>query len=123
MMARLRHRHRQPHALPRRLGGLRHAHRSRLVPRPGPPDLRLLQQRHALRRPLPPQVAASSDPLPGLAVEGFGLPDNLMIPGAVLAGGGLPITLPTDGTPRDFNALDVFEHCVAAAAARLGIRL
>ncbi len=27
---------------------------------------------------------------PGMAVEGFGLPDNLMIPGAVLEGGAIP---------------------------------
>jgi nucleoside 2-deoxyribosyltransferase len=67
-------------------------------------------------------VEAVADPLPGLAVEGFGLPDNLMIPGAVLAGGGHPITLPPDGRDRPFDALDVFERCVAAAARKLGLR-
>ncbi len=66
-------------------------------------------------------LATNADPLPELAVEGFGLPDNLMIPGAVLAGGGLPITVPADDTPRAFDALDVFERCVAAAARRLGL--
>ncbi len=64
-------------------------------------------------------VAAQPDPMPGLAVEGFGLPDNLMIPGAVLAGGGLPVVLPEDGRDRPFDDLEVFERCVALAAARL----
>jgi nucleoside 2-deoxyribosyltransferase len=64
-------------------------------------------------------IAACPDPLPGLAVDGFGLPDNLMIPGAVEYGGGLPITLPPDGADRAFDALDVFEACVAAAARQL----
>jgi len=66
-------------------------------------------------------IAAVPDPLPGLMVEGFGLPDNLMIPGAVEAGGGLPIILPADGEDRAFAALDVFEACVAAAARKLGL--
>jgi nucleoside 2-deoxyribosyltransferase len=67
------------------------------------------------------QVAAVPDPIPGLAVEGFSLPDNLMIPGAVEYGGGLPITLPPDGQDRAFDALDIFELCVAAAAGKLGL--
>jgi nucleoside 2-deoxyribosyltransferase len=67
-------------------------------------------------------IAALPDPLPGLTVEGFGLPDNLMIPGAVELGGGLPITLPADGQDRVFDALDIFETCVAAAARKLGLR-
>ncbi len=67
------------------------------------------------------QVAAAGDALPGLAIEGFGLPDNLMVPGAVEYGGGLPLTLPPDGVDRVFDALDVFERCVAAVAAHLGI--
>jgi len=58
-------------------------------------------------------VAAVPDPIPGLLVEGFGLPDNLMIPGAVEYGGGFPITLPADGVDRAFDALDVFAPCVA----------
>jgi nucleoside 2-deoxyribosyltransferase len=62
------------------------------------------------------QVAAAGDALPGLALEGFALPDNLMIPGAVESGGGLGIFLPPDGIDRAFDALDVFEACVAAAA-------
>ncbi len=64
-------------------------------------------------------AAAWPDPVPGLGVEGFGLPDNLMIPGAVLQGGGDPITLPADGQDRAFDALDVFEACIAVAAQRL----
>ena len=67
------------------------------------------------------QVAAMPDPMPGLAVEGFGLADNLMIPGAVQAAGGLPMVLPPDGQSRAFDALDIFELCVARAAAKLGL--
>lgn len=66
------------------------------------------------------QAAALPDPLPGIAVEGFGLPDNLMIPGAVLSGGET-LLVPPDGRDRAFDALDVFELCVARAASRLGI--
>ena len=65
------------------------------------------------------QVAAVPDPMPGLSVEGFGLPDNLMIPGAVLAGGGEAMVLPPDGRDRPFDSLEVFEACVALAARRL----
>jgi nucleoside 2-deoxyribosyltransferase len=64
------------------------------------------------------QVAAVPDPIPGLAVEGFSLPDNLMIPGAVEYGGGMPIELPADGVSLRFDALEVFEACVAKVAAR-----
>ena len=64
------------------------------------------------------QAAAVADPVTGLLVEGFGLADNLMIPGAVLAGGGHGIVLPRDGRDRAFDALDVFERCVALAVTR-----
>jgi hypothetical protein len=60
-----------------------------------------------------------ADPIAGLAVEGFGLPDNLMIEGAVTYGGGLALTLPPDGISRAFNALDIFEICTKAAAKHL----
>ena len=66
-------------------------------------------------------LASMPDPLPGVTVEGFGLPDNLMIPGAVQAEGRPAMVLPTDGQDRPFDALDVFERCVAQAAARLGL--
>jgi nucleoside 2-deoxyribosyltransferase len=66
-------------------------------------------------------LAALPDPLPGITVEHFGLPDNLMIPGAVLAGGGHPMVLPENGIDRPFDALDVFERCVATAAAHMGL--
>ena len=68
------------------------------------------------------QVAAAPDPLPGLSVEGFGLADNLMVPGAVLWGGGCPMLMPDDGRDHAFDDLEVFERCVAVAAARLGLR-
>lgn len=61
--------------------------------------------------------AAWPDPVPGLAVGGFGLPDNLMIAGAVERGGGLAVVLPERDLP--FDSLEVFERCVAAASARL----
>jgi len=48
-------------------------------------------------------------------IEGFHLPDNLMIVGAVKHSG-YPIFLPTDGKTRGLDALDVFEICVEAAA-------
>ncbi|MCB4820922.1 nucleoside 2-deoxyribosyltransferase [Roseicella aerolata] len=67
------------------------------------------------------QVAAQPDPMPGLTVGGFGLPDNLMIPGAVLAGGGEPMVVPEDGRDRPFDSLEFFEACVARAARRLGL--
>jgi nucleoside 2-deoxyribosyltransferase len=67
------------------------------------------------------QLAAIADPIPNLAVEGFGLPDNLMIAGAVTYGGGLAMTLPTNGINRPFDALDIFETCTAAAAAKLKV--
>jgi nucleoside 2-deoxyribosyltransferase len=66
-------------------------------------------------------LAATPDPMANLTVEHFGLPDNLMIPGAVLAGGGHPMVLPEDGMDRPFDGLDVFECCVQIAAARLGV--
>jgi nucleoside 2-deoxyribosyltransferase len=56
-----------------------------------------------------------------LAIEGFHLPDNLMIVGAVDSGG-YPIFVPTDGKPRGLDALDVFETCVEAAAQYLAGR-
>lgn len=57
------------------------------------------------------QVAAVPDPLPGLTVGGFGLPDNLMIAGAVSA-----FVTPPDGRDRAFDSLEIFEACVARAA-------
>ena len=50
-----------------------------------------------------------------LGIEGFHLPDNLMIVGAVQSGG-YPIFIPADDKMRGLDALDVFEACVEAAA-------
>jgi nucleoside 2-deoxyribosyltransferase len=61
-------------------------------------------------------VEVLPDGLQGIVVEDFGLPDNLMIPGAVLDGGGHPMVLPGDGEDRALDALDVFERCVACAS-------
>jgi nucleoside 2-deoxyribosyltransferase len=66
-------------------------------------------------------MAAVPDPMPGLTVKGFGLADNLMIPGALEATGGLEMVLPEDGRDRAFDSLEVFERCVALAARRLGL--
>lgn len=68
------------------------------------------------------QVEAVPDLMSGLSVEGFGLPDNLMIPGAVLEGGGHPMVIPPDGRDLPFDALDVFERCVEIAARTFGLR-
>jgi nucleoside 2-deoxyribosyltransferase len=65
-------------------------------------------------------VTALPDTRPGVVVESFGLPDNLMIPGAVLHGGGHPMVLPDDGRDHAFDGLDVFEACVAIAARVVG---
>ena len=65
------------------------------------------------------QTAAVPDPMPGLSVEGFGLPDNLMIAGAV-AQGGQPVVLPADGRDQPFDSLAVFEACAALVARQLG---
>ena len=64
-------------------------------------------------------LAVQPDPVPGLAVEGFGLPDNLMIQGAAVQGGGHPILVPGDGRDRPFDSLELFEACVALAARQL----
>ncbi len=56
-----------------------------------------------------------------LAIEGFYLPDNLMIVGAV-EGSGHPIVLPKDKAERGLEALDVFEACVVAASALMSYR-
>ena len=57
----------------------------------------------------------------GLGIEGFHLPDNLMIVGAVEASGH-PMVLPQDNVTRARDALDVFEACVAVAAERMRAR-
>lgn len=67
------------------------------------------------------QVAAVPDPMPGLTVGGFGLPDNLMIPGAVLWAGGVGMVVPEDGVERGFESLEMFERCVKEVVGRLGL--
>jgi nucleoside 2-deoxyribosyltransferase len=64
-------------------------------------------------------LARVPDPMPGLSVEGFGLPDNLMIPGAVETGGH-PVVLPEGGADLPFDSLEVFARCVGIAARALG---
>lgn len=64
--------------------------------------------------------AVLPDPIPGVSVEGFGLPDNLMIPGAVLQAGGYPMVVPRDGRDRAFDSLELFEACAALAARHMG---
>jgi nucleoside 2-deoxyribosyltransferase len=67
-----------------------------------------------MRRQLGPEHA-------DISVEGFHLPDNLMIVGAVQSGG-YPVFVPTDGKARGLDALDVFATCVEAAARYLARR-
>jgi nucleoside 2-deoxyribosyltransferase len=54
-------------------------------------------------------------------IEGFHLPDNLMIVGAVHSGG-YPIFIPRDGEVRGIDALDVFETCAEAVGRSSGKR-
>lgn len=54
------------------------------------------------------QQAAMADPLPGLAVEEFGLADNLMIAGGLDG----RLVLPPDGISRAFDSLEIFELCL-----------
>jgi nucleoside 2-deoxyribosyltransferase len=66
-------------------------------------------------------VEAVPDAVPGMAVEGFELPDNLMIAGALLSRGGYPMVLPlAHQDQQPFDGLDVFARCVELAAARMG---
>lgn len=51
----------------------------------------------------------------GMAVEAFGLTDNLMLDGGIRAAGGVFLTAP----PAPWGDLALFERCAAAAAARL----
>ncbi len=60
------------------------------------------------------QVAAVPDPMAGLTVGGFGLPDNLMIAGALRR-----FVTPADGRDQPFDALHTFDACVRAVAAGL----
>jgi nucleoside 2-deoxyribosyltransferase len=62
------------------------------------------------------QTDALPDPMAGLSVGGFGLPDNLMIAGAVEQGGGHAMVVPQDGVDRAFDSLEMFEACVRLAA-------
>jgi nucleoside 2-deoxyribosyltransferase len=54
------------------------------------------------------QMVLAPDPLPGIAVEDFGLADNLMIEGALPGG----LLLPPDGVSRPFESLEIFELCL-----------
>ncbi|MBW6398728.1 nucleoside 2-deoxyribosyltransferase [Roseomonas sp. HJA6] len=67
------------------------------------------------------QIEAVPDPVAGLTVGGFGLPDNLMIAGAVEQTGGHPILLPDQGS-LPFDSLELFERCVVIAAAAMARR-
>jgi nucleoside 2-deoxyribosyltransferase len=57
----------------------------------------------------------------GLGIEGFHLPDNLMIVGAVHSGG-YPIFVPRDSEARGIDALDIFESCAEAAGRSVARR-
>ena len=54
----------------------------------------------------------------GMAIEPFGLHDNLMLAGGVIASGGCIITETTPHAER-YTSLIAFERCVKSAAAEL----
>lgn len=56
----------------------------------------------------------------GLAIENFGLVDNLMLDGAIVASG---FEIATAAVPADalYTDLTAFERCLAMAAARFGV--
>ncbi len=68
------------------------------------------------------QVAAVPDRMAGVAVEGFGLADNLMIEGAVKDGSGGGVMRPEGGHDLAFDSLELFEACVATAGRAMARR-
>jgi len=56
----------------------------------------------------------------GMLIEQFGLTDNLMLEAAIVASGGRLIVEEISPEAR-WTDLSVFERCVAAAAATLGV--
>lgn len=58
------------------------------------------------------QAALAGEPLAGLAIEDFGLADNLMIQGSLT----LPLTLPPNGLSRPFDSLEIFRLCLEAVS-------
>jgi nucleoside 2-deoxyribosyltransferase len=58
------------------------------------------------------QAALAGEPMAGLAIEDFGLADNLMVQGSLT----LPLILPPDGLSRPFESLEIFRLCVEAVA-------
>ena len=64
------------------------------------------------------QIATLPDPVTDVAVEDFGLGDNLMVIGALEGG----LLIPPGGQDLPFDSLAMFERCVARAAAFLAGR-
>lgn len=62
------------------------------------------------------QVARAGEPMAGLAIEDFGLADNLMIQGSLT----LPLTLPPDDVSRPFDSLEIFRLCLKGVAGFYG---
>jgi len=69
---------------------------------------------HPLRR----RETGEHEDADGLAVENFGLCDNLMLAGGLVASGGTLVSVSAPHIER-FTALTAFEQCVAIAAAKL----
>lgn len=63
------------------------------------------------------QTGMAGEPMPGLAIEDFGLADNLMIEGSLT----LPLVLPPDGISRPFDSLEMFALCLQEAANHLRV--
>ncbi len=59
------------------------------------------------------QARAAGEPMQELAVEDFGLADNLMIEGSLT----LPLVRPPDGVSRPFDSLEMFGLCLEAVGA------
>lgn len=64
------------------------------------------------------RVTGEPEDADGLAIENFGLPDNLMLAGGLVACGTTLVSVPAPH-PERFTALAAFAQCVAIAAARL----
>ncbi len=63
------------------------------------------------------QAKVAEEPTQGLAVEDFGLADNLMIEGSLT----LPLVLPPDGISRPFDSLEVFRLCLQSVVTCLRV--
>ena len=64
------------------------------------------------------QAEMAGEPMPQLAIEDFGLADNLMIEGSLT----LPLVLPPDDISRPFGSLEIFRLCLEEVAKYLRVQ-